>query len=659
MSIESMDIASFISAGREGLTQWANMLIAELSGLDRLIAATVSMESAVAAGRLVVFLALVTAVSQLTARRPGRALAGLEHWALASQGAMASIRRLLGLLGRLGIETLGIALMLGVGYALLMLGLVTGEVPRVAALHYLLALAMLRSLSMATRVALAPDYPGLRMVPLADAPAASWQASIKALLPLAVFGLVLVVPSIAVVLPATGQLLEAIVLALVLLQLKRLLASAHPPVSTVIRTQRARTPGMLSRGLLFVLGIAWHWGVGLAALILAAVALLGPPSALIDTGLAIGATIAIGLVAGLLGHWVGLFARSPVHVPPPARARLPMLEQRLRHWIPLIQRTANALITAAAVGLIGHVWGVWNLWAWLASPAGQSVVGALAGLLGVAILSLAAWLAAASWIEDRLNPDTGSGAPGAREKTLLALFRNALAIVIVTLGVMVALSELGIDIGPLLAGAGVIGLAVGFGAQKLVQDIITGVFIQLEDAIHTDDFITAAGISGTVERLSIRSLGLRDLTGTLHVVPFSSVDTVSNYTRDFGYHLGEYGVAYRENIGEVVNHLHKAYERLKADEAVGDAVTGALEVDGVTALADSSVNIRVRIRTAAGMQWAVGRAYNRLVKEVFDEAGIEIPYPHMTLYFGEDKTGNAPAARVALTQGGKPAAEDE
>jgi small conductance mechanosensitive channel len=654
-----MDIASLIGAGHEGLTQWFNALVGELSALDERLAETMALESALSAARLVVYVALVTAAGRVATRLSGRALAGLEHWVEASDGALASMRRLLGLLSRLGIETLAIALVVGIGYALLMVGFVTGELARVTAFQYLLALAALRFLSVATRATLAPDCPGLRMVPVADAPAASWQARINALWPPAVLGLVWVAPVVATVLPATAQMLEAMVLAGVLLQLGRLLASAHPPVSAFIKTRRARTPGMLSRGLLFVMGMAWHWVVGLAALLLAAVALLGSAAALLDTGVTIAATVAIGLVAGLLGHWVGIFARSPVHLPAAARTRLPMLEQRLRRWIPLIRRTTNGLVAAASIALVGHVWALWNLWVWLASPAGQSVVGALAGLLGVAVLSLAAWLVAASWIEDRLNPDTGSGAPGAREKTLLALFRNALAIVIVTLGAMVALSELGIDIGPLLAGAGVIGLAVGFGAQKLVQDIITGVFIQLEDAIHTDDFITAAGISGTVERLSIRSLGLRDLTGTLHVVPFSSVDTVSNYTRDFGYHLGEYGVAYRENIGEVVSHLHKAFERLKADDGVGDAVTGPLEVDGVTALADSAVNIRVRIRTVAGMQWAVGRAYNRVVKEVFDEAGIEIPYPHMTLYFGEDKTGNAPAARVALTQGGRPAAEDD
>ena len=317
----------------------------------------------------------------------------------------------------------------------------------------------------------------------------------------------------------------------------------------------------------------------------------------------------------------------------------------------------HVLLAALALALIGDTWRLVDLAAWLETNAGRSVLGAVSALLGIGIIAIGIWVVAASWIEDRLNPDTGSGAPGAREKTLLALFRNALAIAIITLTGMVALAEIGINIGPLIAGAGVIGLAVGFGAQKLVQDIITGVFIQLEDAIHADDFITAAGISGTVERLSIRSVGLRDLSGTLHIVPFSSVDTVSNYTRDFGYHLGVYEVAYRENIGDVVEHLQRAYERLTGDGEIGPEVTGPLEVDGVTALAESSVKVRVRIRTTAGMQWAVGRAYNRCVKEVFDKAGIAIPFPHMTLYFGEDKAGNAPPAHVALTHESKPTKE--
>lgn len=311
-------------------------------------------------------------------------------------------------------------------------------------------------------------------------------------------------------------------------------------------------------------------------------------------------------------------------------------------------RGIHLVIMVLLIAVLLEIWWALDLISVLTSPTGVAVIGQILSVLFILLLTALAWLLIMSWIEDRLNPEIGQGAPGAREKTLLTLFRNAAGIAIVIMAGMMLLAEFGVNIGPLIAGAGVIGLAVGFGAQKLVQDVITGIFIQIEDAIHTDDYITAAGISGTVERLSIRSLALRDLTGTLHIIPFSSVDLVSNFTRDFGYHLGVYGVAYRENIGEVIEQLQVAYARLMDQGNISYAVSGPLEVDGVTALDTSSVNIRVRIRTTPGMQWAVGRAFNRVVKETFDEAGIEIPFPHMTLWFGEDKQGQAPAAPLRL-----------
>jgi small conductance mechanosensitive channel len=196
----------------------------------------------------------------------------------------------------------------------------------------------------------------------------------------------------------------------------------------------------------------------------------------------------------------------------------------------------------------------------------------------------------------------------------------------------------------------VLGLAIGFGAQKLVQDIITGVFIQVENAMNTGDVVTAGGITGVAERLSIRSVGLRDLSGTYHIVPFSSVDTVSNFMRDFAFHVGEYGIAYGEDIDEAVTHLRAAFDELAADPEYADDILEPLEVSGVTALAESSVNIRVRIKTAPGLQWGIGRAYNRLVKRHFDAAGIEIPFPHTTVYFGESKDGRTPAANLRMVE---------
>jgi small conductance mechanosensitive channel len=332
------------------------------------------------------------------------------------------------------------------------------------------------------------------------------------------------------------------------------------------------------------------------------------------------------------------------------RRKLPLLEKRLNSYVPNALRVLRTIILIVVVMVVLNAWGAFDLAAWYASEGGAVLVGNLTSVAVILIVALAVWLGLASLIEHKLNPETGYGEPSARAKTLLSLFRNALAIAMVTITGMIVLSEIGINIGPLIAGAGVLGLAIGFGAQKLVQDVITGVFIQVENAMNTGDVVTVGGVTGTAERLSIRSVGIRDLSGTYHIVPFSSVDTVSNYMREYGNHVGEYGIGYNENIDEAIEQLQLAFEDLKASEEHGNKLLADLTVAGVVALADSSVNIRVVIKTTPGDQWGVGRAYNRLVKLRFDEAGIEIPFPHTTLYFGETKNGKTPPANVRVLE---------
>ena len=267
-------------------------------------------------------------------------------------------------------------------------------------------------------------------------------------------------------------------------------------------------------------------------------------------------------------------------------------------------------------------------------------------------MALAIWLGVSSFIEYRLNPENGRPA-SARERTLLALLRNALMVLLVVIGTMLTLAQLGMNIAPLLAGAGVIGLAVAFGGQKLVADVINGVFIQIENAMNEGDVVTVGSTTGVVERLTIRSVGLRDLSGTYHLIPFGSVDQVSNFMRGFGYHVANIGVAYREDTTRVKALMQDAFDRLVASEHGADVV-GPFEMHGVVELADSAVVVRGRIKTAPGTQWGVGRAYTEIVKQVFDEAGVEIPFPHLTLYMGSGETERL--AALARPEGTPPAA---
>ncbi len=338
----------------------------------------------------------------------------------------------------------------------------------------------------------------------------------------------------------------------------------------------------------------------------------------------VGVIVIITIAASLVRHAKAV--RVPL--PPALAAALPELQSRLNALAPLVTRLVGALMFAAAVGLFLDAWNIFDVGAWITSASGAAFLSRVVSALVILALVVALWVVVASWIDHQLNLELDGVNVTARSRTLLALFRNAFTIAIFIFGTMIALSELGIDIAPLLAGAGVIGLAIGFGSQKLVQDIITGVFIQLENAINEGDVVTVGGISGAVEKLTIRSVGLRSLDGIYHIVPFSSVDTVSNFMRKFSFHVEVVGIAYGASIPAAKDAMFEAFARLRQMEEHRPFILEDLEMHGVVALADSAVNLRARIKTLPGKQWGVGRAYTELVKEVFDEREIEIPFPH-------------------------------
>ena len=247
----------------------------------------------------------------------------------------------------------------------------------------------------------------------------------------------------------------------------------------------------------------------------------------------------------------------------------------------------------------------------------------------------------------------------ARARTLLPLIRTTVLIVLIVLVALVVLSELGVDIGPLLAGAGVVGLAIGFGSQKLVQDVITGLFILVEDTLAVGDVVQFdANHAGLVEALSIRTVRLRDLGGSVHTLPFSEVKTILNMTKDFAYYLLDVGVAYRENVDHVIEVLKDIGAGMQKDENFGRYIVAPLEILGLDKFGNSAIVIKARIKVQPPIQqWYVGREFNRRMKIRFDEEGIEIPFPHQTIYFGEDRAGNAPPVRVAMTDARRSAGE--
>jgi small conductance mechanosensitive channel len=197
------------------------------------------------------------------------------------------------------------------------------------------------------------------------------------------------------------------------------------------------------------------------------------------------------------------------------------------------------------------------------------------------------------------------------------------------------LEEAGLDIAPILAGAGIVGLAVGFGAQNLVRDVISGLFILLENQVRVNDVAIINGTGGLVEEINLRTMVLRSQDGAVHVFPNGAITSLSNLTREFSFYVFETGIAYKENTDRVIEVLREIAAGMRDEEEFREFILEPLEVLGVDRFADSSVVIRSRIKTQPGRQWAVGREMNRRIKRRFDALGIEIPFPHRSMYFGE------------------------
>jgi len=240
-----------------------------------------------------------------------------------------------------------------------------------------------------------------------------------------------------------------------------------------------------------------------------------------------------------------------------------------------------------------------------------------------------------------------------REKqaaTLGKVVRNIIRILVWGVAIMMVLKELGIDIGPILAGVGILGLAVGFGAQSLVKDFLSGMFVLVENQYNVGDVIKAGGVSGLVEKITLRATTLRDLEGNVHIIPNGAIDVVTNKTRVWSRFVLDIGVAYKENVDEVMGVLKEIGDELAGDPQFASMITAPLEVLGVEDFADSAVVIRVMFTTQPLKQWTVGREFRRRVKNTFDAKGIEIPFPHTTIYLGDAAPMNG-IMRVKVDEG--------
>jgi len=508
------------------------------------------------------------------------------------------------------------------------------------------------------RALLRPNTRAFRFIPLSDHVAVSLYRQIKQIV---LFGALIYFIMRSAAYWRLPTSVEAFLLALIGLVaaglVARLILQYRKDVAARIAPVRAEDRGVLA-SLRRRAAAVWHYGALVYVALVYVVWVLGVEQGFTYIAVSSGWSVLVVLVA------VGLMiaTRRLVREPEEQLAddedadEIEKVEQKgiitPPSWAPVREIVNGLIIVLAGLGLL-EAWGLGGL-SWMGDEIGRQ--------LGTTLLTLVVMVAGATialrlvggLLRRSLAASEKRGVPPEqlqRLKTIAPLVRNALFVVIVTIVLLVGLSELGVDITPLLAGAGVIGLAVGFGAQTLVKDVITGLFILIEDTVAVGDVAEIGGKSGVVESMNIRALRLRDLSGNVHTLPFSMVTSVTNYTKDYSFALLDVTVAYREDVAGVMAVMEEVADRLMQDPAHGANIMGTLEMFGLDRFEENGMVIRARLQTRPGMQWGIRRAYNALLKDRFDALGIEIPFPHRTLYIGKPREGNAPDLRVTLDQG--------
>jgi len=316
-------------------------------------------------------------------------------------------------------------------------------------------------------------------------------------------------------------------------------------------------------------------------------------------------------------------------ISPDLISRYPGLEARANRYFPALRSTVPGIITAITLVALLEVWGIGVTTWFSSSEVGRRLLSAVATIGIASIVALAVWEAANAGMERHLARLARENrfARAARLRTFLPMLRTTLLAVILTVVALTALSELGVNIAPLLAGAGIIGIAIGFGSQKLVQDLITGLFLLLENAMQVGDAVTVSGLSGVVENLSIRTIRLRAGDGSVHIVPFSSVTSVTNTNRGIGNSAINVSVDYNEDVDHVGEVLKEIVAEMRKEPRFNSMIRGDLDLWGVDKVDATMVTIAGQIQCTDSGRWPVQREFYRRMKKRFQETGIEIARP--------------------------------
>lgn len=337
-------------------------------------------------------------------------------------------------------------------------------------------------------------------------------------------------------------------------------------------------------------------------------------------------TIAVILVARVLTMVVLSAVDRGFSIRPEILERFPGLETRANRYLPLLRRIVATITAFAGFVAVLEVWGVDAVVWFYGGQIGSRLLSALATIAIAALAAASIWEISNALMERQIDVLSREGhyVRAARLRTFQPMLRTALFCLIVTVVGLTALSEIGVNVAPLLAGAGIVGIAIGFGSQKLVQDLITGLFLLIENGVQVGDVVSVAGLSGTVENVSIRTIRLRAADGAVHIVPFSAVTTITNSSRGAGNAAVSVSIAYKEDTDRAGEILKEIVAEMRREPEYRGVIRSDLELWGVDKVDGSMVTLVGQIRCTDSGRWPVQREFNRRMKRRFQERGIEI-----------------------------------
>ncbi|WP_196208228.1 mechanosensitive channel protein [Citrobacter sp. Res13-Sevr-PEB04-36] len=491
---------------------------------------------------------------------------------------------------------------------------------------FLNAFALIEFFKAILRLIFCPTVAELRPFNIQTAGARYWNRRLSSLSSLIGYGLIVVVPIISNQINVqVGAMANVIIMLCITLWALYLIFKNKKEITEHLQNLAERSLAFFS---LFIRAFAliWHWLASAYFVVLFFFSLFDPGNSL---KFMMGATLRSLVIIGIAAFISGMFSRwiaKTITLSPHTQRSYPELQKRLNGWLSTALSIARILTVCVAIMLLLNAWGLFDFWNWLHYGAGEKTVDILIRIALILFFSAIGWTLLASLIENRLTSDIhGRPLPSARTRTLLTLFRNALAVIISTITIMIVLSEIGVNIAPLLAGAGALGLAISFGSQTLVKDIITGIFIQFENGMNTGDLVTIGPLTGTVERMSIRSVGVRQDTGAYHIIPWSSITTFANFVRGIGSVVANYDVDRHEDADKANQALKDAVTAVMEREDIRGFIIGEPSFAGIVGLTNTAFTLRVSFTTLPLKQWAVRFALDSQVKKYFDLANVRAP----------------------------------